>query len=45
MRNGFDPSTPGAEHPKLDPATFVKKADIEPALKVVCRRVQPDRTF
>ena len=39
MRNGFDPTTPGAEHSKLDPATFVKKADIEPALKVVCRRV------
>ena len=37
MRNGFDPTTPGAEHSKLDPATFVKKADIEPALKVVCR--------
>jgi len=35
MRNGFDPTTPGAEHSKLDPATFVKKADIEPALKLL----------
>ena len=36
MRNGFDPTTPGAsaQQAKLDPAHFVKKADIEPTLKV-----------